>query len=171
MKPPNDEFIAAFTDAQSALRGFCAASVGHADDAKDVFQKTCLVLWKKSDDWDPETPFLRWAFAVARFEVLAWVRDQSRDRLIFDSDIVAAMAWTSERIADAQPDRIDALEVCLKKMKPEHRQTLADFYVHGYSMKEIAKRRGRGLSAVKVMMMRLRKTLADCIQGRLVSEN
>ncbi len=167
---PDERFITAFTDAQSSLRGFCVSSVGNPEDAKDVFQKTCLVLWKKSGDWDPETPFLRWAFAVARYEVLAYVRDSARDRLVFDEDVVEAMTGTTERIAEAQPERADALAVCLSGLKPEHRNLINDFYVHGYTMKEISQRRSRGLSAVKVMMMRLRQTLAACIEDRLAEQ-
>ena len=167
---PDARFITAFTEAQSSLRGFCVSSVGNPEDAKDVFQKTCLVLWKKSGDWDPETPFLRWAFAVARYEVLAYVRDSARDRLVFDEDVVRAMTGTTERIVEAQPERIDALEQCLTNLKPEHRGLLSDFYVHGYTMKEISQRQNRGLSAVKVMMMRLRQTLAACIEQQLAQQ-
>lgn len=166
---PDERFIAAFTEAQSALRGFCVSSVGNFEDAKDVFQKTCLVLWKKAGEWDPETPFHRWAFAVARFEVLAHIRDSSRDRLVFDEDVVVAMTSTTERIADSQPERFDALEECLRLLKPEHRELLAQHYVHGYTMREISQRENRGLSAVKVMIMRLRKTLAGCVDEQLAT--
>lgn len=165
---PGDRFITAFTESQSALRGYCAASIGNAEDSRDVFQKVCLVLWKKADVWDPETSFLKWAFAVARFEVLAYVRDRSRDRLVFDDDIVLAMAGTSERLAEHQSERYDALEICLYKLKPEHRETLADHYVKGYSLKEIANLQNRGHSAVKVMVMRLRQSLRKCIEKQLV---
>ena len=118
---PDDQFIRAFTESQSALRGFCSASIGNPEDARDVFQKVCLVLWKKVGDWDPDTPFLKWAFAVARFEILAYVRDESRDRLVFDEDVVLAMTNTTERLAEKQVDRRDALEKCLAKLKPYHR--------------------------------------------------
>ena len=164
---PEDRFIEGFTQSQSALRGFCLASLGNADDAQDVFQKASLVLWKKADAWDPETSFLRWAFAVVRFEILAHLRDRARDRVIFDDDIVLVMAGTSERLAESQSERTDALENCVAKLKPEHQGTLAAYYVHGHSLQEIAEQRDRGLSAVKVMMMRIRRSLADCIQSQL----
>ena len=166
---PDSRFITAFTEAQSSIRGYCISSVGNPEDAKDVFQKTCLVLWKKSDDWDPDTPFLRWAFAVARYEVLAHVRDSARDRLVFDEDVVQAMTGTAERVAECQPERMDALEECLATLKAEHRDLLKDFYVKGYTVKEISQRQNRGISAVKVMMMRLRQSLAICIEEKLVN--
>lgn len=161
---PDDRFITAFTDSQSALRGYCAAAIGNTEDSRDVFQKVCLVLWKKVGDWDPNTPFLKWAFFVARFEVLAHVRDRSRDRLVFDNDIVIAMAGTVERVATAQSDRMDAMEKCLAQLTPQHREVLSSHYVNGYKLREIAENQNRSLSAIKVTVMRLRQTLAKCIE-------
>lgn len=168
--PPGDNFISAFANSQVALRAFCRSSIGNFNDAQDVFQSTCLVLWKKAGDWDPNTPFLRWAFTVARYEVLAYVRDRARDRHLFDEDVVLAMAGAAERIISARPDRFDALEVCLGRLNQAHRETLADHYVRGLTMKEIANQRGCSVSAVKVMIMRLRNTLADCIEHRLATQ-
>jgi RNA polymerase sigma-70 factor (ECF subfamily) len=164
---PTSRFIEAFTESQAALRGFCMASVNHRQDSQDVFQKTCLILWKKSDQWDPTTPFLPWAFAVARYEVLAYIRTRARERLVFDDDIVIAMAGTGARIADKQCDRLDAMQACVQALKPEHQQLLSDYYVKGYTFKEIAERSGRSLGAVKVMTMRLRQSLGASIKARL----
>jgi len=167
---PDDRFIRAFTESQAALRGYCAASIGNPEDARDVFQKVCLVLWKKVGDWDPSTPFLKWAFAVARFEILAYVRDESRDRLVFDEDVVLAMTNTTERLAEKQVERRDALEKCLAKLKPDHREALTAHYAKGYNFHEIAEQQNRGLSAVKVMMMRLRQSLGKCIENQLATQ-
>lgn len=164
---PDDRFLTAFTDSQSALRGYCTASIGNSEDSRDVFQKTCLVLWKKSGQWNPDTPFLKWAFTVARFEVLAFVRDRSRDRLVFDDDVVAAMVGTTERLSAKQSERLDALENCLAKLKQEHRETLTSHYVKGFNLREIAASQNRGHSAVKVTLMRLRQSLAKCIAEQL----
>lgn len=164
---PDDRFITAFTDSQSALRGYCTAAIGNAEDSRDVFQKVCLVLWKKVGDWDPETPFLKWAFSVARFEVLAHIRDRSRDRLVFDNDIVIAMAGTVERVAASHSDRMDAMEKCLAQLTPQHRETLTSHYVQGFKLREIAATQNRSLSAIKVTVMRLRQSLGKCIEQQL----
>lgn len=164
---PTAQFIEAFTESQAALRGYCMASVNHREDAADVFQKTCLVLWKKSGDWDRSKPFLPWAFGVARYEILGYLRDRSRDRLVFDDDIVLAMAGMSMRLAETQCDRLDAMQGCVEKLNPEQQQLLSDYYVKGYTFKEIAERTGRSLSAVKVKTMRIRQALGACIENRL----
>jgi len=120
----SSRFIAALTRYQPALEAFCHAQLGHRQDAQEVLQATCVKLWEKSADWDPDTEFLPWAFAVARFTVLSHIRDKMRDRLIFDEDVVLAMAEENERVAEQFEDRREALGACLQKVKPEQRDEI-----------------------------------------------
>ena len=89
MPNPFDEtrFIEALTRHQPALEAYCHANLAHREDAREVLQATCVKLWQKAADWDPETEFLPWAFTVARFTILSHYRDQQRERLIFDEDV------------------------------------------------------------------------------------
>ena len=97
MPPPLDEnrFIEALTRHQPALEAFCYANLANREDAREVLQATCVKLWQKAADWDPDTEFLPWAFTVARFTILSHYRDQKRDRLGFDEDVIGAMAERS----------------------------------------------------------------------------
>jgi len=67
-KPDFDQarFIAALTRHQPALEAFCHAQLANRQDAQEALQATCVKLWEKAADWDAETEFLPWAFAVAR---------------------------------------------------------------------------------------------------------
>ncbi len=46
-------------------------------------------------DWNAETEFLPWSFAVSRFTALY----RMRDRLVFDEDVVLAMEQETESAA------------------------------------------------------------------------
>jgi RNA polymerase sigma-70 factor (ECF subfamily) len=169
MSPPeplsvDDAFVRELTESQSALRGYCFASLGYGEEAKDAVQRVNLVLWKKSGQWRPGTKFLSWALAVARFEVLASVRHRQRERVLFDSDVVELMAGTAEAQAPAAAERTEALVHCLEKLRPDHRGLLLAHYVTGHTTAEIAQSRGQGRSAIKVQLLRIRRTLAECIQ-------
>lgn len=170
--PPDSEFICALTKHQTALRGFCQAALGREDDAMEALQRTNLVLWKKAASWDPTTSFLRWATAVARFEVLALIRDRQRfsERMVFDSELVELMAEEGGDDVEAFESRQRALALCWAELLPKHREVLAAHYASGCSMREIAESRQMGVSAVKVMMLRLRQGLASCIGQKLASE-
>jgi RNA polymerase sigma-70 factor (ECF subfamily) len=160
-------FIAELTRHQPALEAFCHAQLGHRQDAKEVLQATCVRLFEKSADWDPETAFLPWAFAVARYMVLAHIRDRMRDRLIFDEDVVLAMAGETEVAAEQFEDRREALNACLQKVKPEQRDLLQEHYIAGRTVRELAVATGRGESAVKMILLRLREQLSACIERQL----
>src|SRR5688572_14087827 len=91
------QFVERLTAAQSALYGSIHALLAGATDAADVLQETNRVLWRKATTYDLARPFLPWALTVARFEVLAHRKRQSRDRLIFDDDLLGRIAEEYER--------------------------------------------------------------------------
>ncbi|MCX6848271.1 MAG: sigma-70 family RNA polymerase sigma factor [Verrucomicrobia bacterium] len=160
-------FIAALSRHQPALEAFCHAQLGHRQDAQEALQATCVKLWEKSADWDPNTEFLPWAFAVARYTVLSFLRDRMRERLIFDDDVVQAMAEETEAAAEQFEDRREALGSCMQKLQPEQRDLLQEHYITGRSVKELASATGRSESAVKMILLRLREQLSACIERQL----
>jgi RNA polymerase sigma-70 factor (ECF subfamily) len=169
MPNPLDEtrFIEALTRHQPALEAYCHANLANREDAREVLQATCVKLWQKAADWDPETEFLPWAFTVARFTILSRYRDQKRDRLVFDEDVIQAMAEKTEEFATVFDERRDALARCMKKLNQKQTALLHNHYTANQSLREIAEASGRGLSAVKMTLLRIRQQLSVCIEREL----
>ena len=167
---PNDEFIRQLTEHQAAIHGYVLSALGDVHEAKDALQRTNVVLWKKASKWDPKTRFLSWAFAVARFEVLAHIRDRQRDRHIFDTDVAEMMAETGEVSLLNQTERYDALQSCLGKLRETDRTLLSVHYVIGKTMREISEEAGKKAGAIRIQIMRLRRALAECIGHRIGTE-
>ena len=169
MPPPQDEtrFIEALTRHQPALEAFCHANLANRDEAREVLQATCVKLWQKAADWDPDTEFLPWAFTVARFTILSHYRDQKRDRLVFDEDVILAMADEIDEAATAFDNRREALAKCMEKLDQRQRALLHGHYTVGQSLREIAKTSGRSLSAVKMTLLRIRQQLSACIEREM----
>lgn len=169
MPNPFDEtrFIEALTRHQPALEAFCHANLANREDAREVLQATCVKLWQKAADWNPETKFLPWAFTMARFTILSHYRDQKRDRLVFDEDVIQAMAEEIEEAAAAFDERREALAECMKKLDQKHTALLHDHYTVNRSLRQIAESSGRGLSAVKMNLLRIRQQLSACIERQL----
>jgi RNA polymerase sigma-70 factor, ECF subfamily len=160
-------FIQALTQHQPALEAFCHAQVARREDAREVLQATCVKLWQKAADWNPDTKFLPWAFTVARFVALSHIRDRMRDRLVLDEDLVLAMAEETEAISETFEDRREALEHCVKRVKPDQRKMLHAHYLEGRTVRDIAHSEGRGESAIKMTLLRLRQLLSQCIEQQL----
>lgn len=171
MTPLVDEsrFIEALTRHQPVLEAFCHASLANRHDAREVLQRTNIKLWEKASDWNPDTEFLPWAFAVARFTLLSFHRDQVRERLVFDEEVTLAMADEAATFAVELPARREALGICLKKLLPAQRELLDAHYATGHSIREIAESSGKSASAIKMTLLRLREALSRCITSQLES--
>lgn len=167
--PPEGAFISALTSLQPRLRGYCQAALGHSDEAAEALQRTNITLWKKSEDWDPKQDFSRWAISIARFEVLGVVRDRQRthQRFIFDPDVAEQMVDEASQLVTPSSARQEALEFCLAKVSQKNRDLLSAYFVRGETFQEISETTGRGLSALKVAMMRLRQSLRSCIEAQI----
>ena len=169
---PEAAFVSELTRLQSRLRGYCQAALGRSDEAAEALQRTNITLWKKSEDWDPKQNFSRWAVSIARFEVLSVVRDRQRthQRFIFDPDVAEQMATEASDLVAPSSARQEALEFCLAKVSQKNRELLSAYFVRGETFQESAETTGRGLSAIKVAMMRLRRSLRVCIEAQIGKE-
>jgi RNA polymerase sigma-70 factor (ECF subfamily) len=90
-----------------------------------------------------------------------------RDRLVFDEDVVLAMAQETESAAAEFEERREALGNCMQKLKAEQRGILHAHYLTGRTVREIATATQRSESAVKMTLLRLREQLSQCIQRQL----
>ena len=169
---PTPEFVQLLTGAQSALYAFIVSLLGGVNDANDVLQETNLKLCRKSTEYDSNQPFLRWAYAFARFEVMAWRKTKQRSRLVLDDELLATVAAEIEETAEEADHRLEVLEKCMERLNPRQRELIAARYARGEPVQDIAARLSRPENAMAALFYRLRKLLADCAQsvlGRQVS--
>lgn len=162
-------FVARLTEAQSALYGSIHTLLAGGTAVSDVLQETNRVLWQKAALYDPTRPFLPWALTVARFEVLAHRKRQSRDRLVFDDGLVAQLAGEYER-QSAGDGALQALDRCLQKLPTAQRTLLDARYLRGEPVQAIAAREGRAAGAVSALLYRIRAALAECMDRTLARE-
>jgi RNA polymerase sigma-70 factor (ECF subfamily) len=164
------EFMRQLTGCQSQLYAYICSLTGNSLAAQNVLQETNLVLWDKLGDYDPTRPFLPWAYTFAYMQVLAWRKKRRRDRLVFDEDLLGRISDSFARREGAGDRRLDALENCMHGLEPEHRVLVDRRYVSGDSVNQIAKDLHKGPNVISAALYRIRKTLMDCIQGKLASE-
>jgi RNA polymerase sigma-70 factor (ECF subfamily) len=163
------EFVQHLTAAQSRLYAYVCSLVGEASGARDVLQETNLALWHKAAEYDPDRPFLPWAYRVAQLQVMAYRKRVARSRLVFDDRLVDALA---ERVLvrDADLDvRLEALGDCLDKLPGSRRDVIDRRYVEGEPVERIAGRLGKAPNVVAASLYRIRKALLDCIESRLAA--
>lgn len=159
-------FIKRFTKCEQDLRRFIRSLVPTWTDTDEILQQTAMVIWRKFDQYDPETEFIKWACVVARFEALAYRRKMARDRLVFREDILTLMA--DEGIEEVEEGRTghDALAACLSEMPEKQKQFLLLAYTPGVKVKDMAREAGSTAAAFYMRLKRLRRQLMDCMDGK-----
>ena len=164
-------FVQQMTASQNDLRAYILSALGNYPNTEDVLQRTNVTLWKKAEDYEHGTNFGAWARAIARFEILRFYRDSKRDRHVFDLDVAEMMLATADQVRRDPSDRQESLRECLKKLPPPHRVVLWRRYDEGLSVKQIAAESGRSVDAIKSLLLRIRRTLEECIRIRQRAES
>ncbi len=163
-------FVQQLAEHQNRLYGYVFSLVGDHSRAADVLQETNIVLWRKIDEFQVDKPFLPWSFAIARFQVLAHLRDQKRDRLLLDAELAEAMSEECERYATQLDQFRTSLRPCMDTLTERNRKLVEHRYFRSMSIAEIAQTVERTASSIKVALLRARRHLAECIQMRMATE-
>ena len=168
-----DEFIALLTQNQDILLSFIRSSVGDLATAKDILQEVNIILWKKSSSFEMGSNFKAWALKIARFQILGNYRDKQRSKLVFDDDLITQFAAEAEHVNDdwENQQRLQALAICLEKLPLKQRELLEHRYNSEHTISDLAVTLQSTTSRLKMILLRARKTLRDCIlaQGDMES--
>ena len=160
-------FLRLFTTHEESVRAFVRRLVPSRADADDVMQEVSIVLWEKFESFAQDGDFRAWAFGVARFEVLAWLRDKGRDRLVLDEEVVTQMADEAVALEPRMARQREALEHCMEKVPQDQRALLMEAYQPQASIQQVAQGSGRSVTGFYQWLHRMRRMLQDCIQRNL----
>jgi RNA polymerase sigma-70 factor, ECF subfamily len=163
-------FLRAFTAHEPAIRAHVRRLVPSRADADDVMQEVSVVLWEKFGSFREGADFGAWAFGVARFEVLAWLRDKGRDRLVLDEKVILQIAKESTADEPRLARQREALEQCMEKVPHAQRGLLMQAYQPEVRIQEVAAGSGRSVTGFYQWLHRMRKALLDCIRNTLAQE-
>ena len=160
----HDDFLRLHATHEPAVRGYVRSLLPTRDDASEVMQEVAIVLWRKFDQLDAPTNFRKWAFGVARVQVMTWRRDKARDRHVFSDELAEVLADEA-----ASPDREErtetqrrALEFCLNKLPDEKQKLLQRAYDGDTRIDRLAAELNRSAMSLYKILHRLRLKLVKC---------
>ncbi len=110
------------------------------------------------------------ARSIAYFQVLTFRKKAGRERVVFNSELVDALAdraaVRSQRLADRQVALID----CLDKLPEHSREIIRLYYFMGMKLHAAAEHLGRSIAATEKAIVRIRRLLHDCVEDVLQKE-
>ena len=140
---------------------FTRRLAGDSSQAEDLVQETLLAIHLKRATFDPRQNFTPWAYAIARYKLIDFVRRSGGRRDIPLEDAGELFAADNPEEGAVQRD----VGVLIARLPARQQALLRDVKLRGYSMEEAATRAGMSVTAVKVSvhraMKRLVKEVAD----------
>ena len=162
------EFVRLLTGNERRLKSYILTLVPNLADAEQIAQETSLRLWEQFDRYDPSLgDFSAWARTIAHFQVMTYRKKLSRERIVFSSELIDALA---ERAAARAPElaaRQEALVDCLQKLPEHSRELIRLYYEVGLKVRTAAEKLGRSVAAAEKAIVRIRRLLYDCIKSAL----
>jgi RNA polymerase sigma-70 factor, ECF subfamily len=155
---------------QSELYGYIYAVVRNWEDADDLYQSVCLVLWRKFESFRPGSSFFAWARQTARIEVSKHLRLKHMSTSVSEKllDEVAETAIETPS-GEAEP-YLAALRRCKAKLADADEELLELHYVEDLGSRQIADRLCRSQPSVCNSLNRIRSWLLECIQMELARQ-
>src|SRR5947207_738435 len=135
-------------------------------DAEDLLQETSLVICEKFDAFKEGTDFVAWACQIAYWRVRYARQKFARSKVVFQQELVDALAQTAAVMPEELDQRHEALAQCLQKLPTRDRELVLTRYEPGSGVPEAAKRSGRSLEAAYKALGRIRKLLFDCVTNQ-----
>jgi RNA polymerase sigma-70 factor (ECF subfamily) len=166
----HEQFLRHYSAHEPAIRSFVRRLVPLRTEVPDVMQEVALVLWKKFENLPDPDDFRRWAFGVAKFEALAWLRDRRRDRLVLAEDVLEQLAQDATALDPVLDSHRVGLESCLEKLPSDQRSLVLAAYEPGARIQDIAERSRRTVGGFYQWLHRVRVQLLDCVRRGMVME-
>lgn len=155
------------TQHQRRIFSYIYTLVPDRHDAEDILQETSLVICEKFDSFKLGTDFAAWACQIAYWQVRAARTKFARSKVVFNEEVLEAVAHTAATLNTEVSPRHEALQHCLQKLHPRDRELVLTRYEQGRGVEEAAKGSGRSLVAAYKALARIRKLLLDCVTHRL----
>ena len=99
--------------------------------------------------------------------LLKWRQAQARSRLLFDPEVLELLAATAEEERQELDHRSQFLRECLSLLPPDGRRLLHTKYADGMTIAAIAEQMKKRVGALEMALVRLRRALRACIEGKL----
>ena len=139
-------------------------------DAEDILQETCLTIYDKFGEFTPGTDFVAWAMRIAWWKVRAAKQKFARSKVVFNDEVMEAVAHTAEQMREEGSRAQSALAECLQKLNERDRRMILTRYERGSGVERAAMVSGRSLQAAYKALMRIKQVLHDCVTDRISKE-
>jgi RNA polymerase sigma-70 factor (ECF subfamily) len=143
--------------------------------AEDLAQEVFVKAFRRLATYDPQWKFSSWLFKIAHNTTIDHLRRGVPETVPLETEaeddrgsLAAVLADGSVESPQAAAERHDlarSLERAISRLRPDYREAVLMFYVHGASYQDICEATGQPLGTVKTNLHRAKKELAETMTG------
>lgn len=156
-----DIFIDGLEQNKEAIFRVCKAYAVTHEDAKDLFQEVLINIWQALPSFQNRSSISTWMYRITINVCLrAKQKDDKRKKMFRSAE---GMKIEHIHFSSQEDDRYSALYSCIKKLNDTDK-SLVLLYLEDLSYKEISAITGLSDNHVAVKIMRIKKTLYQCLK-------
>lgn len=159
------------TTHQEQIFRFILSMHPNEEDARDILQETSVALCRKIVDYDPDQPFLPWAFGFAYLEVLKQREANSRGARLLSRELVDLLKQEHHDHESLLQARLQALDDCLKKLPPDDGELIRNRYHDKITIEELIEQSRSSRRTLFRNLSRIRRMLHECIDKQVGSKD
>ena len=129
----------------------------------DLLQEVLLSIHKARHTYDGLRPYKPWAFAIARFRLLDYLRSHYADRLRSAVDVSEVENTLQDDVTECRID-YESINRKIHKLPEKQAFILQMMHQEGYTAKEVAEKIGMTETAVKVAAHRAYKAIRQQLE-------
>ena len=153
---------------QTRIRMYAAGLLWDKPQVDDTAQEIFITAYKKIDLYDPEQPFYPWLKGIAYNIIRNANRKFQRTQKIRDR-FLEFRECTKDTVREAHSyieGLLAYLKECLSDIPDALAMLLTEHYINSRTASEIAEIQAKSASSIRVMLMRGRERLKECIDRK-----
>jgi RNA polymerase sigma-70 factor (ECF subfamily) len=131
-----------------------------ADEANDIAQDAFLRAYRRLPEFQPDRPFSRWLFVIARNASLDSIRRRRRAAVYAEHEERQPAEAGPEELA-LRSDEASRVHAALGSLPPKYRDVLELYYISDLRYREIALALGIPIGTVKTYISRAKRRLRN----------
>jgi RNA polymerase sigma-70 factor (ECF subfamily) len=143
--------------------------------AEELVSDVFLAVWRDATSFAGKSEPSTWMLAIARHKAFTALKRRPHERLTDEmANAIVDPTDGAEALLE-RDDRSAAIQACLARLSPDHREVIDLVYYHDKSVEEVAEITGVPHSTVKTRMFYARKSLAKllaasgCVEAAVAS--
>ena len=159
---------------QADVRIMTRRHLNNSTSADEVAQEVFVQLFRSISGFRGDSSLRTWVLAVTRNQIRVYMRNETRRKRRSAILVSPELLEAEQAIGDPDPFVLEdaklertALQNCIAKLAERPRRIVEDFYFNGRSAESLADDRNQTAAAIRMLLMRVRKKLGECIRSQI----